>query len=115
MPFTDRAGNNHPDAFWHLELFDIDTNSRSLGIRFTGYHSVEDFRNNAQSLAIVGGFWSKNFTGQAYDTLIQLYAQSVAGVAVAAWNIADSVQDTPNAEGIFESFFAAAGEIIAPE
>lgn len=114
MAFTDKAGINHPDAFWHMELQDIDTNNRSMSARFTGYHSVEDFRNNSPSLASVGGFWAKTFTGEAYDRLIALYAQQVAGVAQAWWDIALSIKDTPNMEGVYESFFESAGDIIAP-
>jgi len=43
-----------------------------------------------------------------------VFAQAVAGVALATRNIADLTHDAPDGENGFESFFADAGEILAP-
>lgn len=114
MPFKDSNGNEYDASFWHMEDFHINTNRREMHVRFTGYSSIDAFENNQTSLANVGGTWSKSFTGEAYDRLIVLYAEAVAGVALATAAIAGSVKDTPNDGGDFESFFAEASEIISP-
>ncbi len=62
-----------------------------------------------------GGSWTKTYTGAAYDRLILLYAQAVAGVALSTWQVADSVKDTQDAHGVFESFLASAGEVLMTE
>lgn len=114
MPFTDNTGEHHTASFWHKEAFSIDTNTRILYIHYVAYPSIAAFEAGEESLARKGGSWTQTFTGEAYDRLIEMYAQAVAGVALATWEIADSIKDTPGGEGGFESFFSGAGEIIAP-
>lgn len=114
MPFTDRNGARHENAFWKLQDFRINTDRRELTLIFVAYESKEDFNAGSGLLVSVGGMREHTFTGEAYDRLILLYAQAVAGVALATWQIVGAIKDTPNAEGVFESFFANAGEILAP-
>ena len=106
MPFKDTKGEIHENSFWHLEDFHINTNRREIYMRFAAYDSINAFESNQNSLANVGGVRVQSFSGEAYDRLIILYAEAVAGVALATTGIADSVKDTPNGEGVFESFFA---------
>jgi hypothetical protein len=115
LEFIDKAGETHPNAFWKLDDFHINTNRREMVIVFVAWHSKEEFDSGAESLANVGGRREYVFSGEAYSRLIEKYAQAVAGVAIATHGIADSVKDTPGQTADFQSFFAGAGQILLPE
>ncbi|HEY0462533.1 MAG TPA: hypothetical protein VGC97_25590 [Pyrinomonadaceae bacterium] len=115
MPFTDNEGTEYAESFWHLQNFSIDTDNRIIYLNFVAYASIEAFESESESLVKKGGSWAKTHAGENYHRLIAIFAPAVAGVALATWQIAALTKDTPGETEDFESFFASAGAVIAPE
>lgn len=114
MGFTDKTGVEHPEAFWKVGNLQMDTDRKEISFILTAWHSIEAFNAGDNSLVNVGGQRPYSFSSFGSDNIIKKYAVEVGGVASALKEIAQSVIDTPDAQGVFKSFFDGAGEIIVP-